>query len=57
MRLRNPKGREMKWPSIAKALMKDGMFVLKDKIKGRRCWYVSKSSLTPSSSNKQEVCA
>ena len=63
MNLRNKNGRELKWPSILKALANDGMFVLKDKKQGKHCCIISRSPIskkrpsTHKSKPKKEVCA
>ena len=54
MDLDNGNGRQMKWPSIAEALTKDGLIVQHFKHQGKWCWRVDPTSLTPV---KQEVCA
>jgi hypothetical protein len=54
--LDNGNGRQMKWPSIASALAKDGMTVQHFKRRGKQCWRVYPTSLTPVE-QKQEVSA
>ena len=54
MDLDNGNGPQMKWPSIAEALTKDGLIVQHFKRQGKWCWRVYPTALTPV---KQEVCA
>ena len=56
MNLDNGNGRQMKWPSIADALEKDGMSVQHFKYRGKWSWRIFPTSLTPVEQG-QEVCA